>query len=85
MTPKPLGSFSIFLMGPGFKISKNLNAIKPIKPVLIVTGNIVKTNHWPTHSSITILDGSCSLESSMIIFDEIIPKIKRENVINGNM
>jgi len=58
ITPNPLGKDSIFLTGPNLEISNSLKERNPITPVYIFTGSIVNAIHWPTHSSITILEGS---------------------------
>ena len=66
ITPQPPDSFSADLTGKGLIISKNLKSAKPITKLDRLTGMKVKVIHCPTHSSITIREGSISFESIII-------------------
>ena len=67
ITPQPPDSFSADLTGKGLKISKNLKSAKPITKLDRLTGMKVKVIHCPTHSSITIREGSLSFASLIIL------------------
>ena len=83
--PQPPDNFSIDFTGNGLKISKILKRIRPITNIDMFTGIKVNVIHWPTHSSMTIREGSFSFVSLIIFSHAMRPIINNNKVIMGNI